>query len=79
MASSFSFQFTIANPLLEIQPLVVRKSLACVSPMWFLTTCESKPEILRGPNMQLQPSPGKMLTGFQLLATDKTRICFDIS
>ena len=46
--------------------------------MWFLTNFEGNPEILRGSTMQFQPSLGKLLTGFQLLTTEKTRICFVI-
>ena len=44
--------------------------------MWFLTNFEGNPEILRGSTMQLQPSLGKLLTGFQLLTTEKIRIFF---
>ena len=74
MASSIPFQFARSKDLLEIGSLVVRKSLACVTPMWFLPRFEIKPDILRGPTMQCQTYPGKLLTALQILSTEKTRI-----
>ena len=74
MAYSFPSQFTRLKDFLDICSLVVRNSIACVFPMWFLTTFESKPEILRGPTMQFHPSLRKILPGFQLLSTEKARI-----
>ena len=47
-------QLTRLKVLSEIRPLVMMKSLACVFPLWFLTTIDIKPRIFRGPTMQCQ-------------------------
>ena len=62
MALSIPYQFIRSKYLLDIWPLYIRKSLACVCPMWFLTNFESKPDILRGIAMQCHSPPWKLLT-----------------
>ena len=52
MDSYITFQFTRSNALLDIWPLVVSKSFACVFTMWYLTTFEIKHNILRVTIMQ---------------------------
>ena len=76
MAYSIPYQLSMSNTFLNILFLVVRKSLACDFPMWFLTTFDTKRDILRVPTMQFHPSLGKLLTGFQLLLNNKSRIFF---
>ena len=77
MDSYILSQFTRLGALLEILNLAINNSLSYVFPMWSLTTFDRNPDILRGPTMQFQPSPGKLLTGFQLFSTEKDRIFFD--
>ena len=64
MESSITFHFTRSKYLLDHWTLAASNIIACVSPMWFLVAFEIKPDILRGPTMQCQPSLLNMLTGF---------------